>query len=116
MITSSRCFDCLDPETKNALKAWFLAKALVAAGGSDLTNVNTRNSNSTIVGLKALADFRLDSIEVAIYQKLAAALGASVDLPISQLRSMVKCSTCGDPKANRAAIVYLLCQLSLLGK
>jgi len=115
VIQQSKCFDCLSTTEKDALQVFFLAQALKAFGGSDFTNKTTLNS--TVACVACLPDFRLESVRTSVYQKLASAAGAaSIDLPIGQLRAKVNCSPCGDGKLNRAAEIFLLCQLALIGR
>lgn len=87
-----------------------MALALKAAGGVDLTNVNTRNK--TVACFTCEADFRLDSMEVAVWQNLAQNFGATVPTAIATLRKNITCDVCGSQKKTRAAWLYLLCQLS----
>lgn len=114
MIKSASCFDCLSATEKQRLQVWFLAQALKSAGGTDLTNLTTLYK--TVTCIDCLSDFRQDSVLTAVYQKLAAALGASVDLPINQLRAKVSCAGCDSPSLSMSAELYLLCSLALLGK
>ena len=114
MIKAASCFDCLSASDKQRLQVWFLAQALKAAGGTDLTNLT--KLYATVNCIDCLPDFRQDSVLTAVYQKLAAALGASVDFPIAQLRAKVNCSGCDSPSLSMTAELYLLCALALLGK
>jgi hypothetical protein len=114
LITASKCFDCLPATTKQSLQVWFLAQALKSFGGTDLTDITVRNA--AVKCIACLPDFRLDSALTAVYQKLASLAGATVDLPIDQLRAKVKCEPCGSPKLERASELYLLCQLALISR
>lgn len=114
LSNASKCFDCLSATEKRGLQVYFLAQALKSAGGADLT-VNTVR-NKAVACLACEADFRLDSFLCAVYQKRAAAAGASVNLTIAQLRAQIRCHPCGQTKLDRAAIVYLSCSLALLGR
>ncbi len=107
---AAKCFDCLSLTEKEALKVYFMALALKAAGGVDLTNINTRNK--TVACFTCEPDFRLDSMEVAVWQNLAQNFVATVPTSISDLRSAISCVPCGEQKSMRAAWLYLLCQLS----
>ena len=107
---AAKCFDCLSLTEKQALKVRFMGMALKAAGGADVTNINTLKSTVACFGCEP--DFRLDSMEVAIWQNLAVNFGAVVPTDIASLRALIKCVPCGEQKFQRAAFVYLLCQLS----
>lgn len=114
LSTAAKCFDCLSLTEKEALKVQFMALALQGFGGVDLTNLRTRNS--TVSCFTCEPDFRLDSMEVAVWQKLASLAGANVNLPINQLRALVSCVPCGEQKSTRAAWLYLLCQLTFISR
>lgn len=114
MIAAGRCFDCLSASEKQALQVWFLGQALKSFGGADWTDLRARNQQ--VACIACLADFRLDSILTAVYQKLASVAGATVDLPIATLRARVRCEPCGTPKLERAAELFLLCQLALISR
>lgn len=114
MIQAAKCFDCLSASEKQRLQVWFLAQALKASGGADLTNLGTLYK--TVSCMDCLPDFRQDSVLTAVYQKLAAANGATVDFPINQLRAKINCSGCDSPSLSNTAELYLLCSLALLGK
>ena len=114
MIAAAKCFDCLDASTKQRLQVWFLAQALKSFGGADLTNLNTLYK--TVSCINCLPDFRQDSVLTAVYQKLAAAAGANVDLPIAQLRAKIPCANCGDQSLSQSAELYLLCSLALISR
>lgn len=107
---AAKCFDCLSLTEKQQLKVYFMALALKAAGGVDLTNVATRNK--TVACFTCEPDFRLDSMEVAVWQNLAVNFGASVPTDIATLRKQIACVPCGEQKSARAAWLYILCQLS----
>ena len=113
LITAAKCFDCFSTTEKLALNSSFLADALLALGGPDLTNRNVRRS--TVRCFECLPDFRLDSMELAVAQRLAsnAGAGAKVNLPIAQLRAKIACAKCGDSLSTyHAQLVYLRCQLN----
>lgn len=112
MIAAAKCFDCLSATEKLNAKVWFMAEAYRIATGTDLRNVNTRNK--VVECLACLPDFRMDSIEVAIWQTLAEGLG-STPLTIAQIKDRIKCSSCGEQKTNRAAMLYFLCAFARLG-
>lgn len=114
LTAASKCFNCLSNSEKQALKVWFMGQALKAFGGADLTNSNARNK--AVSCLTCEADFVLDSFEVAVWQKLASLAGATVDLPINQLRKKIPCHMCGQNKLDRASWLYLLCQLTLISR
>lgn len=114
LATSSRCFNCLSATEKEALKVWFMAQALAHFDGADLTDERTRNA--AVKCLTCESDFVLDSMEVAVWQKLASLAGATVNLPIDQLRAKIRCNPCGQTKVNRAAWLYLLCNLTLISR
>lgn len=114
LTTAAKCFNCLSATEKEALKVQFMAMALSGYGGADYTAAATRNQ--AVACLACESDFMLDSMEVAVWQKLAAASGASVNLPIDQLRALVRCNPCGQTKLNRAAWLFLLCRLALIGR
>lgn len=112
MIAAAKCFDCLSETEKLNAKVWFMVEAYRLATGTDLRNVNTRRR--LVECLACLPDFRLDSVEVAIWQTLAEGLGYS-QLTIAQLKDRIKCSICGEQKTTRAAYLYLLCSFARLG-
>jgi hypothetical protein len=110
LTAAAKCFNCLSATEKEALKVYFMAAALKAAGGTDYTNINTRNQAAACLGCEP--DFVLDSMEVAIWQNLAVNFGASLPTSISALRALIRCTPCGEQKTTRAAFTLLLCQLS----
>lgn len=115
MIQASKCFNCLNRLEKEALKVRFMALALQAFGGANYTDEATRNQ--AVAGLVAESDFTMDSMEVAVWQKLASLAGASnVDVPIDQLRAQIACHPCGQQKFDRASWLFLLCQLTLISR
>lgn len=114
MINAGKCFDCLSATVKQRLQVWFLAQALKSFGGADLTNLNTLYK--TVACMDCIPNFRQDSVLTAVYQKLAAAAGANVDLPIAQLRAKVPCAGCDSPSLSETAELYLLCSLALIGR
>jgi len=114
LAASAKCFNCLSLTEKEALKVYFMAQALKSFGGTDLTNQGTRNT--AVACLACEPDFVLDSFEVAVWQKLASLAGASVDLPINQLRANINCNPCGQTKLNRASWLRLLCELALISR
>lgn len=109
LTSASKCFNCLSSTEKQALKTRFMAEVLKAAGGADVTNVATLKANSAC--FECEPDFVLESMEVAIWQSLAQRLGATLPTSIDALRALVKCGVCGEQKWQRAAQIYLLCQL-----
>lgn len=110
LIAAAKCFDCLSQTEKRHFKVRFMALALKAAGGADLTNPVTLAQ--TVQCFNCLPDFRLDSMEVAVWQNLAQRFGAPVPPTVSAMRAVVKCAGCGEQKTVRSAWLYLLCQLS----
>lgn len=110
LSTAAKCFDCLSQTEKNSLKIVFMAAALKQAGGPDLTNMATRRA--TVQCFACEPDPRLESMQVAIWLSLAQSFGAVLPTDIASLRALANCSGCGEQKSNRAAFVYLLCQLS----
>lgn len=115
LVQASKCFDCLNAQERKALQVWFLAQALNSFGGANLTNYTTLKQ--TVYCLEcAVSDSRLDSMLTAVYQKLASAAGATVDLPIATLRANISCQPCNNQKTNRAAFVYLQCALALISR
>lgn len=108
--TAAKCFNCLSLTEKNALRVYFLAQAVKAAGGPDYTNVNVRNTAAAC--FDCVSDFVLDSMEIAAWQNLTQVFGVSLPTTINGLRAAIKCDVCGDDKKQRAAFVLLLCQLS----
>lgn len=113
LSTAAKCYDCFSKTERRDLKVAFMAIALRAAGGADLTNNNTRNS--TVSCLACEPDFRLDSMEVAIWASLAQVLGGTIPSTIAGQRALVTCTRQGPQKLTRAAYTYLLCALSKLG-
>lgn len=107
LSAAAKCFDCLSAKEKLALKVWFLAQGLKAAGGTDYTNVNTLLSAAAC--FKCEPNFRLDSFETVIFQTSASNSGASVDQSIATLRDNIKCLACADPAALKSALVLLEC-------
>ncbi|HEX9156151.1 MAG TPA: hypothetical protein VF819_11330, partial [Nitrospira sp.] len=77
-----------------------MAEALKASGGTDLTNIN--DLKKAVACLACEPDFRLDSMEVAIWLSLAQAFGATLPTGIADLKALVKCWTCGEQKTVRA--------------
>lgn len=108
--TASKCFDCLSLTEKLDLKVRLMAEAYKADTGVDLTNIN--ELKKVVACLACEPDFRLDSMEVAVWQSLAINFGASLPNSISELRNLIKCWPCGEQKTVRAGFVYLLCKLS----
>lgn len=107
---AAKCFDCLSLTEKEDLKVRFMAEALKASGGTDLTNIN--DLKKAVACLACEPDFRLDSMEVAIWLSLAQAFGATLPTGIADLKALVKCWTCGEQKTVRAGFTYLLCRLA----
>lgn len=113
LSNAAKCFDCLDLTTKQAFKAFFLAQGLKALGGPDFTNVNSRRSS--IACFNCEPDFRLDSMDVVVAQRLAINGGAGtlVTAPINILRQQIRCVPCGDTFASlQTDIMFLRCQLN----
>lgn len=113
LSTAAKCFDCLSYTEKAAFKAFFLAQGLKALGGPDLTNLNIRRPQ--IACFNCEPDFRLDSMDVVVAQRLAinGGAGAIVQGPINVLRQQIRCSPCGDTWASFATdIMILRCQLN----
>ena len=113
LVAAAKCFDCLSQTEKKALKAFFLSQALKALGGADFTNVNTRRKQ--LAGFNSLSDFRIESMDLVVAQRLAnnAGAGALVNVPIAQLRQQIKCSPCGDTFTTFITeIMWLQCQLN----
>lgn len=111
LTSAAKCFNCLSATEKEALKVYFMAQAVLKAGGTDLTNINTRNQAAACLACEP--DFMLDSMEVAIWQSLAQQFGATLPTSISALRALIRCTPCGEQKTTRAAYTLLLCQLSI---
>lgn len=109
LTAASRCFNCLSATEKEALKVYFMAQTLKAAGGPDLTDLNVRNQASACLACEP--DFVLDSIETATWQNLAINMGSILPTSISDLRKLVRCAPCGEQKTTRAAFITLLCRL-----
>lgn len=109
LSTAAKCFDCLSATEKFALKVQFMASALQAMGGADYTNINTRNSSAACLACEP--DFRLDSMEVAIWKDLAESVGANIPQTIDGMRALIKCVPCGEQKTARAAYIHILCLL-----
>lgn len=107
-IAAAKCFDCLSTTEKLNAKILFMAETLQIATHEDIRNVNVRNR--TVECFACLPDFRLDSVEVAIWQTLAESAGATRHT-IAQVKNLIKCPSCGEQKTNRAAYIYLLCAL-----
>ena len=107
LSSAAKCFDCLSDTEKLLLRTYFLAQAVKALGGADLTNPATLRS--TVQCFACESDFRINSMLVAIDQRTALNAGASVNLPIATLRQQIKCVKCGEQKTNRAAYLYLSC-------
>jgi len=107
--SAAKCFNCLSSTEKQALKIRFMAEALKAAGGTDYTNVRTLKTASACYECEP--DFVLESMEVAIWQSLAQRLGASLPTAIADIRNLINCAACGEQKWQRAAQIFLLCQL-----
>lgn len=110
LSAAASCFDCLSLTEKQALRVHFLAQALKGLGGADLTNLNTRNQ--AVACFACEPDFRLDSFQTAIAQRMASNAGVSVNLPIATLRAQIKCVPCGEQKSFRASEMYLRCLLN----
>lgn len=113
LTAAAKCFDCLSYTEKQALKTSFLADGLLALGGPDLTNRNVRRS--TVACFDCLPDFRVQSLDLVVAQRLAinAGAGAKVNLPINQLRAKIACAPCGDTWATYfTQIMYLRCQIN----
>lgn len=110
LAAAAKCFDCLSLTEKRHFKVRFMALALKAAGGPDFLNPATLAK--TVECFTCLPDFRLDSMEVAVWQNLAQNFGAAVPPSVSAMRAVVKCAGCGEQKTTRAAWLYLLCQLT----
>lgn len=110
LSSAAKCFNCLSLTEKEALKVQFMAMALKAAGGLDLTNINTRNQAAACFACEP--DFVLDSMEVAIWQSLAQTFGATVPTSISEIRKLIRCVPCGEQKTTRGAYTVLLCNLA----
>jgi hypothetical protein len=113
LVQGAKCFDCLSATERAALKSKFLADALLALGGPDYTNRNVKRQVTAC--LQCLPDFRLDSIETLVFQRLAinAGAGAKVNLPINQLRAAISCAVCGDTVENyNTEVIFFECQLN----
>lgn len=115
LAAAAKCFSCLSATEKEALKVYFMAQALKAFGGTDLTDQATRRKAVQCIACEP--DFVLDSMEVAVWQKLASLAGSTaVDLPIATLRTKINCTPCGEQKTTRTAWLYLLCQLTAISR
>ena len=113
LSNAAKCFDCFTLTEKQALKAFLLAQGLKALGGPDFTNVNSRRSQ--IACFNCEPDFRIDSMDVVVAQRLAinAGAGAIVNVSPAALRAAVKCNRCGDTWATiQTDIMWLRCQLN----
>ena len=113
LSNAAKCFDCLSRTEKAALKSKFLADALLAFGGTDYTNRNVKRQ--AVACFNCEPDFRIDSMDLVVAQRLAinAGAGASVNLTISQLRAKIACGVCGDTVENYLSeIMFLRCQLN----
>lgn len=113
LSAAAKCYDCLSSTEKQALMVVFMAAALKAGGGIDLTNINVRNAAAACLACEP--DPRLQSMEVALWKSLAVLFGASLPTSISDLRALIKCVPCGEQKTTRAAYVRLLCEIIQLG-
>ena len=117
---ASKCFNCLSATEKLHLKVHFMAQALKAFGGTDYTATAPAGLlRKTVSCLECTSDFVIDSMEVAVWQKLASLSGApvsQVDQPINVLRGLIKCATCGEQDIVRASKLFLLCNLTLLSR
>lgn len=109
LSAAAKCYDCLSSTEKQALKIRFMAEALKASSGVDFTNINTLRS--TVACFTCEPDFRLESMEVALWKAMADNLGASIPASISAQRALIKCVPCGEQKSTRASFLYLLCRL-----
>lgn len=112
LLDGSKCFNALSKTEKQAALVYFLALGVKADGGPDLTD-----ANALATAIKCLRDvnqFQRDSFDVLIAQRLATAAGdtSAAGLSISQLRAAIKCYTCMDPIAMRAAETHLRCLLN----
>lgn len=111
LANGAACFNCLSKTEKQAMRTWFLAKALAAAGGVDLTNADTLLKVVACFGCES--DFMMDSIDVLVAEETATANGASfTGQGIADFRKDIKCLACADPKLVRVAEVYLRCKLN----
>lgn len=109
LTSSGKCFDCLSKSEKQQAIIFFMAQALLALGGTDYTNVNVLNNAAACFACES--DGALDSFEVVIAQEGATNAGAPT-FTISELRAALKCWSCMDAKAIRAAYILLLCKLT----
>ncbi len=114
LVAAAKCFDCLSQTEKKALKAFFLAQALKALGGADWTSTNKRRQQ--VASFNSLSDFRIESMDLVVAQRLAinAGAGAIVSLPVNALRAQINCTAgCGASFATFITeIMWLQCQLN----
>lgn len=109
LSTASKCFDCLSSTEKLALTVYLMALLLKQKGGTDLTDKNTRNSAAACF---CVPDFRLESMELAIWKSAAEKAGITLPSTIDGLRALIKCVPCGEQQTTRAAYTLILCKLS----
>ena len=109
LTARSKCFQCLSKTEKLAAKIFVMAEALKGLTGQDYTNVNALTQITACY--KCEADSVLDGFEISIFKTLAMASGTIGDLSASQIVAASKCWRCMDPKAMRAAYLFLLNEL-----
>jgi len=107
--SAAKCFNCLSSTEKQALKTRFMAELLKASARVDYTDVRTLKTASAC--FECEPDFVLESMELAIWKSLAESLGASLPTAIADIRNLINCASCGEQKWQRAAQVFLLCQI-----
>lgn len=109
LTENSKCLGCLSQSQKQAAKVAFLALALKAAGGTDLTNVNTLRSAAVCYNCEP--EPTLDTFDTLIAKNLALQFGAA-DLTVNQIMDVIKCYCGIDLKELHAMETLLRCQLT----
>lgn len=109
LVALAPCLDCLSTPELQQAKIYFMAQAVLLLHGEDFTNVNDLTSASAC--FKCLPEKRLVALEAALFYKLAHTLGAFENITLVQANQQAACYRCLDPKAVRAAFVFLLNEL-----
>jgi hypothetical protein len=97
----------LSSTEKLALKVRFMAEAYNALTRTDYTNINTLKAAAACLACEP--DFRLESMELAVWKSIADDAGAAIPVGIADQRALISCVPCGEQKTTRAAYLYLLC-------
>jgi hypothetical protein len=110
LISDSSCLNCLSETEKKSAYLYYLAKALLASGGTDYTDLNTLRE---AVQCWCVGGQVLDSFKTRMAINIAYSLrGISATPTVAEIRDAIKCWPCGIGGYELQAMeVLLLCNL-----